>query len=315
MEEAREIALLSKFDELAQEMGSANKAAQRIGIPPSTISQLKKGLYTGNKEAQFAKLEAYFATKATAAGVYSEVDYAPTSISETIYQTIKTCQIKGGVAIATGDSGIGKTKAVQKYHEDNPLNSIVITINPCFRSAKAVLKLIAMELNVPVSQPTDDLWIAIAQKLHDGMVIIIDEGQLLTFGGIETIRSFADYFSDRGQTLGVAFVGDNGIEEKFEGKTRRAYRQINNRKWLSPKFATADIKRTDVELMFPLLVGAHMDKELEFLHKVAQTEAGLRGAVRLFSQSYDNNNYTLSGLTAMAKFMRIDMRALMKGAK
>lgn len=218
MEQTKEVSLLAKFDELAGEMGSANKAAQRIGIPASTISQLKKGAYSGNKDAQFAKLAAYFDTKTEGAESYSEVDYAPTSISEKIYQTIKTCQIKGGVAIATGDSGIGKTKAVQKYHADNPLNSIVITVNPCFKSAKAVLKLIALELGVPISQSTDDLWIAITQKLHDGMVIIIDEGQLLTFHGIETIRSFADYFTDKGQTLGVAFVGDNGIEEKFEGK-------------------------------------------------------------------------------------------------
>ena len=142
------------------------------------------------------------------------------------------------------------------------------------------------------------------------MVIIIDEGQLLTFHGIETIRSFADYFSDRGQTLGVAFVGDNGIEEKFEGKTRRNYRQINNRKWLSPKFVTTDIKRDDVDLMFPLLVSSHMEQELEFLHKVAQSEAGLRGAVRLFSQAYDNGNFHLNGLAAMAKFMRIDVRSV-----
>ena len=290
MEQTKEVSLLAKFDELAAEMGSANKAANRIGIPASTISMLKKGAYSGNKDAQFAKLAAYFDTKTEGAESYSEVDYAPTSISEKIYQTIKTCQIKGGVAIATGDSGIGKTKAVQKYHADNPLNSIVITVNPCFKSAKAVLKLIALELNVPISQSTDDLWIAITQKLHDGMVIIIDEGQ----------------------TLGVAFVGDNGIEEKFEGKTRRNYRQINNRKWLSPKFVTTDIKREDVDMMFPLLVSSHMEQELEFLHKVAQSEAGLRGAVRLFSQAYDNGCYTLKGLASMAKFMRIDVRSVVR---
>jgi hypothetical protein len=175
-----------------------------------------------------------------------------------------------------------------------------------------VLKLIALELGVPISQSTDDLWIAITQKLHDGMVIIIDEGQLLTFHGIETIRSFADYFTDKGQTLGVAFVGDNGIEEKFEGKTRRNYRQINNRKWLSPKFVTTDIKREDVDMMFPLLVSSNMEQELEFLHKVAQSEAGLRGAVRLFSQAYDNGCYTLKGLASMAKFMRIDVRSVVR---
>lgn len=114
MEQTKEVSLLAKFDELAAEMGSANKAANRIGIPASTISMLKKGAYSGNKDAQFAKLAAYFDTKTEGAESYSEVDYAPTSISEKIYQTIKTCQIKGGVAIATGDSGIGKTKAVQK---------------------------------------------------------------------------------------------------------------------------------------------------------------------------------------------------------
>ena len=42
MEQTKEVSLLAKFDELAGEMGSANKAAQRIGIPASTISQLKK---------------------------------------------------------------------------------------------------------------------------------------------------------------------------------------------------------------------------------------------------------------------------------
>lgn len=87
MDETKELALLAKFDELAGEMGSANKAAQRIGIPASTISMLKKGAYSGNKDAQFAKLAAYFDTKTEGAESYSEVDYAPTSISEKIYQT------------------------------------------------------------------------------------------------------------------------------------------------------------------------------------------------------------------------------------
>ncbi len=310
--EERKSKLLEQFAELAAELGSNAKAAQRIGISAPVVSQIKSGTYPGNIEAQLDKLAAYFDAKSGSNEIFEEISYAPTSISEQIYQAIKNCQIKGGVAIATGDSGIGKTKAVQKYHADNPLTSVVITINPCFKSAKAVVKLIAAELNIPVMQSTDDLWIAIAQKLHDGMVIIIDEGQLLTFAGIETVRSLADYFAAKGQTLGVAFVGDSGIEEKFEGKTRRNYRQINNRKWLSPRFTTADITAQDIKMLFPMLVSASMSKELEFLHKVAQTEAGIRGAVRMFSQAYDNDDYTLSGLAAMAKSMRIDMRAMVR---
>lgn len=82
MEQTKEVSLLAKFDEFAAEIGSANKAANRIGIPASTMSMLKKGTYNGNKDAQFAKLAAYFDTKTEGAESYSEVDYAPTSISE-----------------------------------------------------------------------------------------------------------------------------------------------------------------------------------------------------------------------------------------
>lgn len=42
MEQTKEVSLLAKFDEFAAEIGSANKAANRIGIPASTISMLKK---------------------------------------------------------------------------------------------------------------------------------------------------------------------------------------------------------------------------------------------------------------------------------
>ena len=50
----------------------------------------------------------------------------------------------------TGDAGVGKTKALHKYIEDHPHDSVMITINPCTKSTKAVLKLLALSLGVPV---------------------------------------------------------------------------------------------------------------------------------------------------------------------
>ena len=301
---------IEQFDKLALSEGSANKAAARIGISSAAISAIKNGTYAGNVKNQIDKLIDYFATKSEEAEVYHEPEYVPTSISTKVYETIRSCKIKGGFSIITGHAGIGKTKAIQEFHRQNPNDSIVITINPCCKSIKAVLKLLANELGAQISSSADDLWLNVCNKLHDGMVIIIDEGQLLTFHGMETVRSFSDYFADRGQTLGVALVGNNGIRERIEGKTKDSYRQINNRTWQRPYFETRDVQYHDIEQLFPILTAEGATKELTFLHKIAQSPEGIRGAVRLFGNAYDAESYDLHGLAEMAKFMRIDLTGI-----
>lgn len=305
--------LIKQFEELAAKLGSEKKAGAQIGVSSSIISQLRSETYNGDVAKQFEKLRAYFETKASAADTYTEIEYAPTTISEVVYKTLENVKIKGGFAFVTGDAGIGKTKALRKYISDNPLNSVMITINPCTKSTKAVLKLLAMELGLPLSQSRDDLWMTIAAKLHDGMVIAVDEAQLLTYGSIETLRSFADYFSERGQTLGVALVGNEGIREKIEGRSREQYRQVNNRAWQRQQLRTLDVRRADIEMLIPILDGK--ERELTFLHKIAQTAEGVRGAVRLFGNAYDMGAYDLDGLIKMAKMMHLDLKGLEKAVR
>lgn len=294
------------YEELAAQLGSERKAGQRIGVSSSTFSQLRSGTYQGDCRKQYEKILAYFETKAAAAEIYTEVDYAPTSISQVVYKTLENIKIKGGLAFVTGDAGIGKTKALEKYISDHRLDSCMITINPCTKSARAVLKLLALELGVPTAQSPDDLWMSIAGKLHDGMVVAVDEAQLLTYGGIETLRSFADFFHARGQTLGVALVGNDGIREKIEGKHREQYKQVSNRAWQRHQLSTKDVQLSDIKMLFPLLDGR--DEELALLHGVARTAEGIRGAVRLFSNAYDAGSYDFNGIVSMAKLMHLDLK-------
>lgn len=305
--------LIKQFEELAAKVGSEKKAGEQVGVSSSIISQLRKGTYAGDVEKQFEKLHAYFETKASAADTYTEVEYAPTTISEVVYKTLENVKIKGGFAFVTGDAGIGKTKALRKFAADNALNSVMITINPCTKSTKAVLKLLAMELGLPLSQSRDDLWMTIASKLHDGMVIAVDEAQLLTYGSIETLRAFADFFSERGQTLGVALVGNNGIREKIEGRSREQYRQVNNRAWQRQQLRTLDVQYEDIKKLIPILEGK--ERELMFLHKIAQTAEGVRGAVRLFGNAYDMGAYDFEGLVKMAKMMHLDLKGMEKAVR
>ena len=302
---------LENISAAAAELGiSEKRMCERIGVNSSIISQIRGGYYLGDWDKQFDKILTYFSNKNAAAEAYSEVEYAPTSISTLVYKTLRNVQLKGGFAFVTGDAGIGKTKALRKYISDNPLSSVMITINPCTKSTKAVLKMLALELGVPVSQSRDDLWMSIAAKLHDGMVVAVDEAQLLTYGSIETLRSFADFFSERGQTLGVALVGNQGIREKIEGRTREQYRQVANRAWQRQQISTTDVQPDDIRMLFPILEGR--DDELTLLYKVAQTAEGIRGAVRLFGNAYDAGSYDFKGIVNMAKMMHLDLKGAEK---
>ena len=213
----------------------------------------------------------------------------------------------------TGDAGVGKTKALHKYIEDHPHDSVMITINPCTKSTKAVLKLLALNLGVPVTQSRDDLWMSIAAKLHDGMDVAVDEAQLLTYGSIETLRSFADFFAERRQTLGVVLVGNQGIREKIEGKSREQYRQVANRAWQRQQISTGDVQPEDIKMLFPVLEGR--EQELTLLYKVAQTAEGIRGAVRLFGNAFDSGDYDFAGIVRMAKMMHLDLKGAEKAVR
>lgn len=304
---------IKQFEDLAARLGSEKKAGDTIGVSSSIISQLRSGKYNGDVEKQFERLYTYFETKSKAADTYIEVEYAPTTISEVVYKTLENVKIKGGFAFVTGDAGIGKTKALRKFTADNALNSVMITINPCTKSTKSVLKMLALELGLPLSQSRDDLWMSIAAKLHDGMVIAVDEAQLLTYGSIETLRAFADFFSERSQTLGVALVGNDGIREKIEGRSREQYRQVNNRAWQRQQLRTLDVQCKDIEMLIPMLDGK--EQELEFLHKIAQTAEGIRGAVRLFGNAYDAGSCDFDGLIKMAKMMHLDLSGMEKAVR
>lgn len=295
---------LDQFAKLSEELGSQNKAGERTGISSATISAIKSGNYKGNVTNQLNRLIDYFETKEEAADTYTQNGYVKTSVSNSVYNILKNCHLKGGLAISCGDAGIGKTQAAKEYAKDHPNNCIYISVNPCIKSAKAVMKLIGNNLNVSANS-LDEMWLSIASKLNDGMVIIIDEAQHLGIKTIETLRSFTDYFDSKNQTLGICFIGNQETVTRLGGKQKAEFAQIRNRTKQTKIYTTKQITKKDMELLFPALVGK--ESELEFMLKIAHSQQAVRGAVNLFSNAKDNDNITLKGLVAMAKFMDMEV--------
>ncbi len=296
---------LEQFDALAEREGSQNKASNLVGVSLSIISGLKTGNYKGNRDKQFDKLIAYFELKQEASTVATaDHEYVPTSISEQVQGYIRNCQMRGGLLAISGDAGIGKTRAIRKFAKDNTSSTIWITSNPCLCTVKPILRAICKQLNI-TAKTNDDMYSAILDKLRDGMVIVIDEAQHLSIKVIETLRGFSDYFSDRGQTLGICFVGNSMTISKFGGKADAVFEQIANRTLQKPIFSTQDIQEDDMRLLFPLV--ADRDMELEFLLGIARSKQAIRGAMNLFNNALDNDDYSYKGLVSMAKHMNLNL--------
>lgn len=293
---------LDKFAELAAQLGSQKKAAARIGISDGSISSIRKGTYGADPTGYLDRLIAYFENKEAAAENYSPKTYIRTSVSEDVYAVIRNCHLQGGLAIACGDAGIGKTEAAKQYAKDYSSGCIMLTANPCFRSAKSMMKLLGAELNASASA-VDDLWLAIVNKLSDGTVIIIDEAQHLGIRTIETLRSFSDWFDSKGQTLGICFIGNQETVGRLGGKQKAELAQIRNRTKLTRTYSAQKITRDDIALLFPALSGK--DMELDFMLKIAHSQQAVRGAVNLFANAYSNEDVSYKGLVSMAKDMEM----------
>ena len=283
--------LQAKLEDYLSSGISQNKAAASIGVSATMLSQYRAGKYSGDIGVLESKLREFFGNNEAAKAVYRAVTYAETSVSKGVYQTIRICHLKGGLAVEAGDAGIGKTMAAKKYVEDFPNSAVYIAVNPCTSGVTAFLKAFAKVLHIDVSGRKDDMWERINSTLVGSKkVLIIDESQHLSIKTIETIRSFSDCNKD----FGVVMIGNIN---SLCNNGKPGYAQIRNRTKLTSTRHTSNITKDDVRLLFP----DAESKAVDFLHKITQTEQGVRGAVNLYNNAADNENISYEGLYAMAK--------------
>ena len=294
--------LQQKLRDYIRECGSQNNAAKAIGKSTAALSTYLSNTYKGNLENFESHLEEVFKNKDAAENLKSAVvdgEYKPTSISEGVYETIRLCHLKGGLAIECGDAGIGKTMACKKYAEDYPTSAIYVTVNPCLVTLNAFLKLLCRVQKITANGRKDEMWMRLSDTFAgERKVLIIDEAQHLPIKTIEAIRAFFD----SNPLLGICLVGN--IETVTNtGRSKEAFAQIRNRTKLTEIRHTAAIQGNDIALLFPAV--APDDKAINFLLGIARSEQGIRGASNVFSNSVDNGNITYDGLLAMAKAMKL----------
>ena len=125
---------------------SQARIAPLMGVSMTALSQYRNDKYRGDVNAVEAKIDEYLNTvdaqkelKEKVQEYRADDDYIPTSISEDIYQMIRYAQLNGGIAIAHGDAGIGKTKAAQKFVREHPTLAICLDMSPVAGRRRLVL--------------------------------------------------------------------------------------------------------------------------------------------------------------------------------
>ena len=282
----------------------------------TALSQYRNGIYKGDVKAVESKIEEYMETveeqqaQEEKAQPYKAVeDYIPTSVSEDIYRMIRYAQVNGGIAIAHGDAGIGKTKAAQKYVRENPTQAIYLEMSPVAGTLGNMLRLLARTLKLPESRNKMELMLSIREKLEGtNKVIIIDEAQHLKLSALEQIRTLADPNSITGtKGVGIVLIGNTEVYSKMKGKQEAQFAQLFSRIKMSRYYSTSNVTDDDVEKLFPVLKKQGMKKELGFLKGICKSKWGIRGAANVYDNSINNDDVSVKGLYAMARTLGIEV--------
>lgn len=300
-----QLELFKRLEWFIVESGSAGNAAKALGQSGSTVSDIRNCKYRGDVQQIFSDFASYLTLKdEKKSQIYRELDYVPTSVSEYMYQVIRGVHIAGECEIITGDTGVGKSRTITKYASDYPENTIVVKASYAESSIIGILRAIAAQLGINGLNRLHDLNSAVLSRLHDGMLIIIDEAQHLKFPAIDHLRSLSDIFTDRGETMGICFVGNPSFMRHFDEKKIAVTGQVFNRANLRPYIKATDIKIEDIKLLFPELVSQKKNAEIKFLYAIAQTNGeGIRRAIKFYSTAYnmDGGDVSIERLAELAQ--------------
>ena len=299
-----------------QEVGTQVQAAANIGVGKTKLSLWLGSKYeSGDVDGLERQLSEFFRIqddrKAQPAHTSPERiepgRYVPTSVSESVYKSIRYGQLMKGITMIHGDSGIGKTMGAAKYVRDNPTTSVYLEVSPTTGVLSRFIKMLAAELGIPSSRDQGFLVSEIkARLLGTSKVVIIDEAQNLKYTTMEEIRNWTTPHPITGKLgVGIVLIGNSQMHRRMlGGRKEDLFAQQFNRS--RPRlFTRKQITKEDVQMIFPGLDAADRDKESNFLLAVCHSKWAIRNATHIWNDAVNNEDISYPQLQRIAQTMGI----------
>ena len=263
---------------------SFTKIAKAMGVGASTLSEWRKGTYSGDNEAFSEKVSDFLdrhkrkikrinfsvntETKKRVFHVLNTIKkYVSSNITEGIIESSK-------IGYIYGRAGLGKTHALQEWLKTYGGRGVLITAENGISSV-GLIKKIAKELKLDTTGSSETLKDRIkdAIKLTE-TIIIIDEGEHLKANVIDIVRSIADQTG-----VGVVIAGTEVLKSKILSR-KKEYEYLYSRAVVN--ISLKDLAIDDVSNIVKEFLKNEIElyKETELQTLISYINVVVRGSAR-----------------------------------
>lgn len=262
---------------------SQNQMAEKIGINPGALSAWRNGKYTGSNTEVETKIErwldSYNAGKEYDIELPPEPDWAETPTGMRIYQSIEMAHRMRSLVVVYGAPGSGKTKTLE-YYKSQRSNVYLLTAVKAACSVRGLLLATCDVLGIGSGGHGNyELHTKIVKKLSKSAgVFMIDEGQQLTPGALDTLRQIWD-----DAKIGMVWCGNEPMYTQLTGGFRAPkFAQIYSR--ILQKTYIAANEADDVNPVAAAM-GVTDAGAISYLRQIGELPGGLRGVVKTIQRA------------------------------
>lgn len=277
--------LKKELTRFSEERGmSFTQIAKAMGIGASTLSEWRKGSYTGDVETLNSKVEDFLNRhKYEIRRIDFSVD---TEAKRKVYYVINTIQkyVTSNVAnrllesakigYIFGRAGLGKTHAIREYIREYKGRGILVTAESGI-TAVGLIKRIARELKLDDVGNAETVKTRIKEAVKfTETIIIIDEGEHLKASVIDIVRSIADQTG-----IGIVIAGTESLKSLVFSQ-KKQYEYLYSRAVVNMTLKDLSLEDTGniVRAFLKNEIELYSEKELQDLINYIDTT--VRGSAR-----------------------------------
>lgn len=288
--------IIEDLEKFAEENNiSYAKIAKAINIGSSTLSEFRRGTYTGDVKALTEKVEAFLERHkkkmrridfSVDTEVKKRIFYAAEVIENYVASNVMTQTIDSAkIAYIYGRAGIGKTHALMEWAKQYKGRALFITAETGI-TVVGLIKKIARELRIDANGNNTE---SIKQRIKDSVkftetIIVIDEGEHLKPSIIDIVRSLADQTG-----VGIIIAGTEALKSKIYSQTK-GYEYLYSRAVINMTLRELNIDDVSKIVKKFLKNEIYLYSEKELQEMISYINLTVRGSARQLA-----NLLTLTG--------------------
>lgn len=201
-----------------------SSVAKSIGINEGRFNTFLSGKYSGDNETVRHKCIEYLNLRMKRLQLKKlELIYYDTEQALNVKAVAKMVQLHRTMGILYGNAGIGKTRSLEEFSQNNTNVHIIVAYHSI--TALDLMQMICSELKVEAKGLDGTKMLAVIRTLENtDKTLIIDEAHHLTLKNLEKIRAIHD-----AAKIGILLTSSSELIERMTGRKRHEYDQIFSR--------------------------------------------------------------------------------------